>query len=430
MNTRQIYYLTGGLILFAAGVLVVGLDYGRMRADLTARRSMDGALADDQGKGRRPKPFTEEELKSDMLRAEEYLRQNSKDSAKKAKELYTNILSYDTDPTVNRVARFGLASALYRLGDDRRALEHLRALKSEKISDRKLSENVDFLLGRILLLSGNEDEGRSILQSLLARTTDKVLLSRIHAAFGDFYAKQGDRKKARQSYRIAVEYYPDNFHAAFSGESARRFADMTDSDRARYDLDLTDRIYQQQKKTQKKKEPAQKRPAKAAPKRRERKKTAEKKRDEPEAYQKARELYARGLSLSRKNAYSDALKNYGEALDLLKGLKPDRIKSSSLRNRVYRQLEHVYFRMGEATASMEDSEKAHAYFDRVLSNPDSSLDQAAMVRKGILLFDAGQYEKAYMTFNRAIQEFPDGSYTRRAAQWMRETENFLKKQTP
>ncbi len=429
MNTRQIYYLTGGLILFAAGVLVVGLDYGRMRADLTARRSVDGALADDQGQGRRPKPFTEEELKSDMLRAEEYLRQNSKDSAKKAKELYTNILSYDTDATVNRVARFGLASALYRLGDDRRALEHLRALKSEDISDRTLSENVDFLLGRILLLSGNEDEGRSILQSLLARTTDKVLLSRIHAAFGDYYAQKGDRKRARKSYRIAVEYYPDNFHAAFSGESARRFADMTDADRARYDLNLTDKIYQKKESVRKKKA-ERTGPKKTTPARQERKKPSDKRRDDPEAYQKARELYARGLSLSRKNAFSDALKHYGEALELLKGLQPDRIKNSSLRNRVYRQLEHVYFRMGEATASMEDSEKARAYFDRVLSNPDSSLDQAAMVRKGILLFDAGQYEKAYMTFNRAIQEFPDGSYTRRAAQWMRETENFIKKETP
>lgn len=429
MNIRQIYYLTGGLLLFTAGVLVVGLDYGRMRADFTGQRITEGALADDRGEGRRPKPYSEEELRSDMLRAEEYLRQNSKDSAKKAMELYTNILSYDTDRKVNQVARFGLASALYRLGDDRRALEHLRTLKREDIGDRSLLDNVDFLLGRILLLAGHEDEGRSILQSLISRTTDRIILSRVHSAFGDYYAKKGDRAKAKKSYRIAVEYYPDNFHAAFSGESARRFADMTESDPDLFDIHLADDIFRKEepeKSDTKKDNKDRKKPASADKP----KKASPGEQIEPADYLRAEELYAKGLNLTRQNNHREALELFMEAADLLNGLLPEHRKDVKLRNRIYRQLEHVFFRAGEAYASLGDRDASHAQFDRVLSNPDASLDQAALVRKGILLFDVQQYEAAYIIFNRAVQEFPDGNYTRRAEQWMRETEIFLKKQTP
>jgi tetratricopeptide (TPR) repeat protein len=429
MNTRQIYYLTGGLILFAAGLLVVGLDYERMRTDFTGKTFTEGAIANDRGEGRRPKPYSEEELRSDMLRAEEYLRQNSRDSATKAMELYTSILSYDTDRQVNQVARYGLAAALYRLGDDRRALEHLRILKREDIKDRALSENVDFLLGRILLLAGHEDEGRSILQSLLSRTTDRIIQSRIHSAFGDYYIKKGEREKAKKSYRIAVEYYPDNFHAVFSGESARRFADMTEFDTDRMDLHLADDIFSRKetKKTDTKKDKKdRKKPVTsdqpANPSQEEQREKAD--------FLRAEELYGKGLNLMRRNQHRDALRYFLEAADLLNGLDPEKLKDVRLRSRIYNRLEHVYYRAGEASASLGDLEQAHHQFDRVLSNPDASLDQASLVRKGILFFDGHQYESAYRLFNRAVQEFPDGSYTRRAEQWMRETENFLKNQTP
>jgi tetratricopeptide (TPR) repeat protein len=204
---------------------------------------------------------------------------------------------------------------------------------------------------------------------------------------------------------------------------------MTEFDTDRMDLHLADDIFSRKetKKTDTKKDKKdRKKPVTsdqpANPSQEEQREKAD--------FLRAEELYGKGLNLMRRNQHRDALRYFLEAADLLNGLDPEKLKDVRLRSRIYNRLEHVYYRAGEASASLGDLEQAHHQFDRVLSNPDASLDQASLVRKGILFFDGHQYESAYRLFNRAVQEFPDGSYTRRAEQWMRETENFLKNQTP
>ncbi|MBW7858516.1 MAG: tetratricopeptide repeat protein [Leptonema sp. (in: Bacteria)] len=431
MNSRQIYYFTTGFILFAIGLLAIGLDYGKMRADLSSSVIQEGQIADSRGEGHRPKPYTDAELRSEMLRAEEYLRQNSKESAQKAMEIYNSILSYDTDAKVNQVARFGLATSLYRLGDGSRSLEHLRVLKKQNIDDRSLTENVDFLLGRILLLEGHEDEGRSILQSLLSRTVDRLIQSRIHATFGDYYSIKGQRSKAEKSYRIAVEYYPDNLHAAFVGDYAERFKDRKLTSNDSFDLDLNDKkiIVNRDKENQPKTK-------------RSRTKTEPKKKDKPsqksqsnsakdnyrENLKKADELYTQGLNLSRKNDFLSALRVYLDAVSVIQDIGPS--SDSDYRAVIRKKLSRLYYRIGEAYSALDDRHLAITYYDRVLEIADSSLHQAVLLKKGILYFDSHDYQSAYQNFNRAVEEFPDGSYTKRAEEWLNETDNFLKGQTP
>lgn len=421
MNTKHMTLILIGVALFAGGVVFVGFDFGHFKRDV-AGLHMEGALADDHGHGRRPRPYSEDELRSELMRAEEYLRQNSRESAEKAQEIYNSILSYDSDAAVNAVARFGLASALYRLGDDRRALEHLRQLKKAGVKDVALAENVDYLMGRILMLMGHEDEGRAILNALLSRTTDRVIQSRVHATFGDYYAARGDRARARRSYRIAVEYYPDNLHAAFSGESARRFAGMGQSDRDAYDSRMSDRLLDERDDAGERKRPARRKRA-----------SRESERSHasvPYDLRQAEEAYGKGLALARKGSHLEAVKVLLGAEQSLDGLLRTSLKDPDLKARVLNLEEKTLYRVAESYTALQDRHLAHTYFDRVLANPDPSLDQAALVRKGILFFDVQDYDSAYLNFNKAVHDYPDGSFSRRAEEWLRETENLMKARQP
>lgn len=429
MNSRQIYYFTIGFVLFAIGLLAIGLDYGRMRADLSGSVIQEGAIADSRGEGKRPKPYTEAELKSEMLRAEEYLRQNSKESAEKAMEIYNSILSYDSDAKLNQVARFGLATSLYRLGDANRSLEHLRMLKKEKLDDHSLTENVDFLLGRILLLEGHDDEGRSILQALLSRTIDRLIQSRIHATFGDYYLMKGQQSKARNSYRIAVEYYPDNFHAAFLGDYAERFKDRNLKNSDSYDLDIIDNRSKREQTKQNRRTEKTRKTNKT--KKTEISSTTRKQptsSDYQDKLKKADELYSRGLNLSRKNEFLSALRAYLDAVSTIQDIS--QTSSADFASTIRKKLSRLYYRIGETYSSLNDRHLAITYYDRVIESSDQSLHQAALLKKGIVYFDSRDYQSAYQNFNRAVEEFPDGSYTMRAQEWLTETENFLQQQTP
>ena len=332
-----------------------------------------------------------------LREAEEYLAQNSPESARKAHDRFVHVLSLDLDKELNQRASYGIAASLDRLGDRRRAVEHLRQLRDEGVKNAELREKTEYLLGRLLILFGHDEEGKSILQELLASTQSNRIKSRIHTTFGDYYRLTGEKRKAERNYRIALEYSPTNFHAEV--ERAELLDDRP-LDKYYYHEDyLIDAKVSKDKKPQ----PA----AKTQPTKRPARETARKPKKGPSA----KELYEQGLRHYRANQYPEAISSFDKALKA----GPD----ADLR-------ESILFRMAQSLSAGGEKDRALELYSSVIENPSLTLDQAAYIQRGIILFDRARVKDAYEEFKKAASQFPAGKYASEAMEWQREAENILR----
>lgn len=406
MTSKQRSILLAGILFLFTGSSFVAFEQWKF-SNILGRFVENSSSVEDPAAQR-------EKARADLRKAEEYLRQNSPESARYARDIFNDILSRDLGESISHEARYGLASSLDRLDDRRAALAHLRDLKKQGVTDRKLADNVDYLLGRLLILYGKQEEGKSLLEALLARTTDNTLKSKIHTTFADNYAIRGDEKNARRNYMIALEYNPDNLHAEIA-----RIEDIENKKYFRYEYydhymlgrfhserDSFHSVDEYRKDSSQKKRPAQK----------EHKKDVKEKKEEKSEKKKgptALELYRDGMVLHREGKYSEAVQTFEEAIKK----KP----SEDL-------LEKILYRKAQSMLANGDENGALAGFEKVLENKDLKLDQAAYVQRGIIYFDRSDFQNALKLFSRAVSEFPAGEYTDKAARWKKETENQIRDQ--
>ena len=411
-----------GIIFTGSGVILIAMDYQKFKENykklyLNFSRTLSPTDVNES----EPFPYTEEKLKSDLYMAEEYLRQNSYDSIRKALDIYNKVLSFAKDVKIKQLAKYGLAYSLYRLNDDNRSLLHLKELKTEKIFDPILEEEVDYLLGRILLLRGHDDEGRAILQNLLVKTTSKDLKSRIHATFGDYYQLKKEFKKAKKSYQIALEYNPDNLHAEIIKENLDKNKELIPFEHDYYDQQLS-------KKTLEEKEPIKKEKDKLKDKNKDKDKDKEKgsqKLEMSEEIEKLKREFSLAVSLYNQNDLQNANNQLINLEKKVSQLLMENIKEKE-KNDLYTLLENIYYRLGEVVEKQKNNELAKVYYDKVLANPSPELDQAALIKKGIISFEQEKYKEAYNLFSRAVEISPNGKYTTKAIEWLKETEKILK----
>jgi len=415
MNRNFGVTLILGIIFIGSGVILIAMDYQKLKENykkfyFNFSRTLSPTDVDES----EPFPYTEEKLKSDLNMAEEYLRQNSYESIRKALDIYNKILSFSKDIKIKQLAKYGLSYSLYRLNDENRSLLHLRELKAQKIVDPILEEEVDFLLGKILLLRGHDDEGKAILQNLLAKTTSNDLKSRIHATFGDYYQLKKQYKKAKKSYLIALEYNPDNLHAEIIKESIEKNKKFIPFEHEYYDQYLSQQMFvkDQEQKTEFKKQDKERDSKKANIK------------DISEEIEKIKRELSLGISYLHQNEYLKANNQFIEVEKKIKQLMELNIKEKD-KNDLYDQLENIYFRLGEVSEKQKNIELAKSYYDKVLSNPSVMLDQVALIKKGILYFEQDQYKEAYNLFKRAVEISPNGKFTTKAMEWLKETERML-----
>lgn len=415
MNRNFGVTLILGIIFIGSGVILIAMDYQKLKENykkfyFNFSRTLSPTDVDES----EPFPYTEEKLKSDLNMAEEYLRQNSYESIRKALDIYNKILSFSKDIKIKQLAKYGLSYSLYRLNDENRSLLHLRELKAQKIEDPILEEEVDFLLGKILLLRGHDDEGKAILQNLLAKTTSNDLKSRIHATFGDYYQLKKQYKKAKKSYLIALEYNPDNLHAEIIKESIEKNKKFIPFEHEYYDQYLSQQMFvkDQEQKIEFKKQDKERDSKKANIK------------DISEEIEKIKRELSLGISYLHQNEYLKANNQFIEVEKKIKQLMELNIKEKD-KNDLYDQLENIYFRLGEVSEKQKNIELAKSYYDKVLSNPSVMLDQVALIKKGILYFEQDQYKEAYNLFKRAVEISPNGKFTTKAMEWLKETERML-----
>jgi tetratricopeptide (TPR) repeat protein len=405
-----------GIIFTGSGVILIAMDYQKFKENYKKLYlNFSRTLSPTEVNESEPFPYTEEKLKSDLYMAEEYLRQNSYDSIRKALDIYNKVLSFAKDVKIKQLAKYGLAYSLYRLNDDNRSLLHLKELKTEKIFDPILEEEVDYLLGRILLLRGHDDEGRAILQNLLVKTTSKDLKSRIHATFGDYYQLKKEFKKAKKSYQIALEYNPDNLHAEIIKENLDKNKQLIPFEHDYYDQQLS-------KKTLVEKEPIKK----EKDKHKDRIKEKEVPQlDISEEIERIKREISLAVSLYNQNDLQNANNQLINLEKKVSQLLMENIKEKE-KNDLYTLLENIYYRLGEVVEKQKNNELAKVYYDKVLANPSPELDQAALIKKGMIYFEQEKYKEAYNLFRRAVEISPNGKYTTKAIEWLKETEKILK----
>ncbi|MFN3605287.1 MAG: tetratricopeptide repeat protein [Leptonema sp. (in: bacteria)] len=428
MNTKQAYwFFLLGILFIGSGIFLLATDYNQIRENYkklyySFSRQMTPNLIKEQ----EPKLNTPEKLKSDLKMAEEYLRQNSYESIRKALDIYNRVLSFSEDTEITQLSKYGLSYSLFRLNDENRSLQILRELKKEKIVNPILEEEINFLLGKILLLRGHEDEGKSILQSLLAKTDSSDLKSRIHVAFGDYYYLKKEYKKAKKSYLIALEYNPDNLHAGILKQNLVSKKKIVPFEHEYYDQYLFKTILD---KLDKKEEDLESKISKK-PQKLKTETEKETKRNFDEIIENLEKKFVQSKVFINMNDYLSAnnllIEIEKESNELLQNKEFSLLEKQ--KNDLYKLLESVFYQLGELSENQKKNELAKSYYDKVLENPNTSLDQASLIRKGILYFEENQYKQAYKMFKKAINIEPNGKLVDKAREWLQETEKILREQ--
>ncbi len=357
MNRLQLTILLFGALMIFGGVAVLFAAGGI------------GWSAEELAAQRRSEAYV------DLREADEYLRQNSRESARAASVIFNRVLARNIAPDINDVATYGLAVALEKMDDRQAALEYYRELKERGVDDLALADRVDYSLGKLLLYIDHEEEGSSLLKTLLARTKDKRLKSKIHAAFGHFALRKGQRNRAEANFRIALKYDPENLQAERGRAAALKGQGRAWEAYKHYDDYLVGNGNLDPKEKQELSSDLR------------------------------RDAYSRGIAAYRQGRYHDAAGYLNRAL---RTSGDARITEKSL------------FWLGESYAGAGQDDKALSYYDRTLKNADSTYDQAALVKKGILLEKKGNLEEAGAAFQRAVEDYPGGRYTDRALEWRQE----------
>ncbi|MCP5483670.1 MAG: tetratricopeptide repeat protein [Spirochaetales bacterium] len=363
MGQKQSTILLFGLLLLLGGV---------------------GLLASQYWNTSPESPAEVQEAYTSLREADEYLRQNSREAAENASAIFNRVLARNINPEINQLARYGLGVALEKMDDRAAALEYYEDLRREQIHDPALADRVDYSLGKLYLFISHEEEGRSLLEALLARTRDPELKSRIHTAYGMFYLSRGDGRRAKENFTIALEYYPSNLQARRGQARAARGQGGDWASFEYYDDYLVGRSNL-----------------------------------EPETRQRVaeevrRDAYNGGIRSYRSNEFTAAIPYFRRVID---GGGNDDLT------------EKATYWLAESYAGAGRTRDAIRCYDQVLANSNTEMDQAALIKKGIILFEGRQLEAAARSFQRAIDDYPSGGYTEKAIEWRRETMAQIREQS-
>jgi tetratricopeptide (TPR) repeat protein len=144
-----------------------------------------------------------------------------------------------------------------------------------------------------------------------------------------------------------------------------------------------------------------------------------------EEIEKLKREFSLAVSLYNQNDLQNANNQLINLEKKVSQLLMENIKEKE-KNDLYTLLENIYYRLGEVVEKQKNNELAKVYYDKVLANPSPELDQAALIKKGIISFEQEKYKEAYNLFSRAVEISPNGKYTTKAMEWLKETEKILK----
>ena len=314
-----------------------------------------------------------EKIYIQLREAEEYLRQNSKESARRALQSFNHILANDVNRDINQKAKYGMAAALELLEENAAALRYYRELKKEEIKDTMIRDKLDYSLGRIYLYLNHESEGRSLLDALLLRTKDKILKSKVFTAFGMYYLRRNECKRAEENFRVALKYDQENLKAA-EGRAAAIKSQGRDWIAYRY---YDDYLFGA---------------ANLDPKNRK------------EVVNKVeKEIFDSGIQAFRKGRYHHAISFFKK---VCRGTEDKHIE------------ENARFWIAESYKALGLNKKAIKLYSSVLNNSIREKDDVALFKKGLILFQENKIKEAAKVFSELHTGYPDSEYSQKAKEYI------------
>ena len=313
------------------------------------------------------------EIHIQLREAEEYLRQNSKDSARRALQAFNHILANDVSKDINQKAKYGMAAALELLEENAAALRYYRELKAEEIEDSVIKDKLDYSIGRFYLYLNHESEGRSLLQALLVRTKDKILKSKIYTAFGMYYLRRNECKRAEENFRVALKYNQENLKAAEGRAAAIKRQGRDWIAYRHYDNYLFST-------------------ANLDPKNR--KKVINK---------VEQEIFDSGVQAFRKRRYHHAISFFKK---VCRGTEDKHIE------------ENARFWIAESYKALGLNAKAIKLYSSVLNNAIRDKDDVALFKKGLILFQENKLKEAAEVFSELHSGYPDSEYSQKAKEYI------------
>ena len=327
--------------------------------------------------------FPREDFHVKLREAQEYLKQNSEESAKEALRLFNQILANDISERLNQQAKYGIAATLERLGENAAALEYYRELQQSHIDDPQIRNQVDYALGRFYLYLDYELEGRSLLNPLLSRIIDAKFKSKIYSTYGMYYLSKKEIKRAEANFRVALKYDQENLEAEHGRAKAVKGQGRDWAAYRYYDDYIVS--------------------AKAL---------------EPDKVEEVRanladSIFNSGIQAFRDKRYRNATSFFYKAFEKAKQNKNKQLQENAL------------FWLAESYRNLSMNKKAYRYYDSVLKNDVEEKDAVSLFRKGTLLFQANQEAKAVKIFSELHNQYPSSEYSSKAKEYLDEYQRII-----
>ena len=315
------------------------------------------------------------EIQIKLREAEQYLRQNSKDSARQALTIFTQILARDINKTINQKAKYGMAAALERLEDNQTALEYYKELQAQDIKDKNIRNKVDYSLGRFYLYLNHEQEGRALLMPLLRRTKNGKLKSKVFTTFGMYYLRRGESKRAEENFKVALKYNQENLQAQEGRAKAVKGQGRDWTAYGYYD----DYLFSSATLN-------------------------------PNSRKKITNKLEQDILASGFQAFHN--KRYHNAMSFFKRVR-NHTKNQHMK-------ENANFWIAETYKALGLTNKALEAYSNVLRNSVTDKDALALFHKGSLLFQKEKLKQAAQEFEKLHNNYPHSEYSEKAKEYLSE----------
>lgn len=306
---------------------------------------------------------------------EEYLKQTNPSSKEKAVNIFSELAGKEGSSVYEFRVKYNQARALEKNGDHYLALDIYKNLRTKSNLLDTERDQLSYSLGNLLLKLDQEAEGKGHLESVLRSSTDQKLRSKVLQSLGDFQYKHNQFEPARKNYVLALQEDANNTDARIGwGRTLRKQGKDWAS------FDVFDEYIDTENQL-------------------------------AGANEKVVDEYKDSVFVQAKALYSK--KTYWKSIELFQKALTLNPTPSIEENSLY-YIASAYDALGRQTQALE-------FINRVLNNTNSSLDQAALYKKGTIYFRQGKFANAAGIFQTIVDKYPKNHITEKAIAWKKES---------
>lgn len=286
--------------------------------------------------------------------------------------LFSKVIARYPDTPAATESYYFIAKSYEKMGLNRLAyLKYIYILKTRRDAPKNMEAEIKTRVARLKILKYHTEEGVHQLLGQLSSSENRDFRSRVYTELGHTYLKQGNYKKSRRMFDIALKENGSNEEAILG--KARSFKRLGQDNKAydmyEYFLKYYGNFSYYADDTRK-------------------------------AY--LRQLYASALGNFRSGRYYPSIRYFRRLLRFFPG---SRLSENSL------------YWIGENYFALKKYSTAIKYFGRTLSNGYTHKDQDARIKRGYAYFMTKRFDLAAREFQRYLKDYPRGRHVGTAKKW-------------